>query len=115
MYAWLIKSDINGNLLWSKSIFSQSYQIAFSGVDGTADGGFILTGGTTKLDYFNFDIDFIKFNACGEKEWCDIISTPGNDDYGVKIKQIPKLLFEFPQCVLQFLHQRNDEHKRYHL
>jgi hypothetical protein len=88
MYAWLIKTDINGNQLWSKTISSTSYQLAFSGIENTSDGGCIVTGATTKLDAQNFDILFIKFNSCGEKEWCKIISTPGNDDYGIKIKQI---------------------------
>jgi len=89
MYASLIKTDINGNQLWTKTIFSESYQVAFSGFDKTSDGGIIVIGVTTKLDPVNYDVIFIKFNSCGEKEWCKIISTPGNDDYGVKIKKIP--------------------------
>ena len=89
MYAWFIKTDMNGNQLWSKTISSNAYQVALNGLDNTSDGGFIVTGATTKLDPSNYDIVFIKFNACGEKEWCNIISTPGNDDNGVKIKSVP--------------------------
>jgi hypothetical protein len=88
MYALLIKTDINGLPLWSKSLFSTNYAIGFNGIDKTADGGFIVTGVSTILDPANFDIVFSKFNACGEKEWCKVVSTPGNDDYGIKIRQI---------------------------
>jgi len=88
MYAWLIKADINGNQLWSKTISSNAYAVSFNGLDNTSDGGFIVTGVTSKLDPANYDIIFMKFNSCGEKEWCNILSTPGNDDYGIKIKQV---------------------------
>jgi hypothetical protein len=87
MQGLLIKTDINGNKLWTKSGISNSYQVAFSGYDNTDDGGIILTGATNKPDPSNYDIFFMKLNACGEKEWCKIISTPGNYDEGVKIKQ----------------------------
>jgi hypothetical protein len=93
MSAWLIKTDINGNRLWTKTVSSPFYQVACGGIDNTPDGGFILTGVTTKLDSLNYDVIFIKFNACGEKEWCKIISTPGNDDYGVRIKRIAEGYF----------------------
>ncbi len=89
MYTLLIKTDINGNELWNKTISSNVYQVAFNGIDCTPDGGFIITGVTTKLDPDNYDIVFIKLNACGEKQWCKIVSTPGNSDYPVKIKYIP--------------------------
>ena len=87
--ARLIKTDINGNQLWTKNIFSDFYQIFSLGLDNTYDGGFTIIGATTKLDSLNFDIFFMKFNSCGEKDWCSILSTPGNDDYGLKIKKIP--------------------------
>ena len=88
MHAKLIKTDINGNQLWVKTFSSFSYQVAFNGIDNTSDGGIIVTGVTTKLDSSNYDILLMKFNSCGDKEWCNIISTPGNDDYGVKIKRV---------------------------
>ncbi len=87
MQGLLIKTDINGNKLWTKSVLSYSYQVAFFGFDNTDDGGIILTGATNKPDPSNYDIFFMKLNACGEKEWCKIISTLGNPDQGLKIKQ----------------------------
>jgi hypothetical protein len=35
-YAWLIKADVNGNRLWTKSILKNSYQAFFSGIENTA-------------------------------------------------------------------------------
>jgi len=89
MHGWIIKTDINGNPLWTKTIASSFYQAAFNGMDATPDGGFILSGVTTKLDPENYDVLIMKFDACGQKEWCKIFSTPGNSDFGLKIKTVP--------------------------
>ena len=65
MQGLLIKTDINGNKLWTKSGISNSYQVAFFGFDNTDDGGIIITGATNKPDPSNYDIFFMKLNACG--------------------------------------------------
>ena len=88
IYGWIIKTDINGNKLWTKTIASSTYQVAFNGSDKTNDGGIVLSGVTNKIDASNYDVLFVKLNACGEKEWCDIFSTPGNGDYGLKVRAI---------------------------
>ena len=88
MYGWLIKTDINGNILWQKSVLSSAYLLSFLGIDNTSDGGFIVAGATNKLDNENADIMYMKFNSCGQKEWCSILSTHGNPDYGLKIKSV---------------------------
>lgn len=88
IHSWLIKTDINGNLLWSKTFGSPSYLAAYLGMDATADGGLILTGDINKEDTEAIDILYSKLNSCGEKEWCNIISTPGIYDYGTKIRAI---------------------------
>lgn len=84
-HTWLLKTDINGNLIWNKRIYNQDYIIGGNDIYQTMDGGVILIGSTSKYDPGEYDIMFIKFNACGEKEWCTILSTPGNSDYGVKV------------------------------
>jgi len=90
MYAWIIKTDINGNILWNKKIFNPSYYNAYNDIQHVSDGGWIMVGVTTKEDPLDYDVSFMKLNACGEKEWCKIFSTPGNSDYGLKIKEIPE-------------------------
>jgi hypothetical protein len=85
MYAWLLKTDINGSILWEKKIYNSEYAIATNDINRTEDGGLILIGSTSKYDPGEYDIMFIKLNACGEKEWCTILNTPGNSDYGIKV------------------------------
>jgi len=89
IYSWIIKTDVNGNKLWTKSIASPDYQVKILGNDKTPDGGIILTGITNKIDPTSYDVLIMKINSCGEKQWCNIFSTPGNDDYGLKIRSIP--------------------------
>jgi len=85
MFAWLIKTDINGNQLWEKRVYNPSYHNAFNDVTITSDGGCIMIGSTTRLDPGAFDIMFMKLDACGMREWCTILSTPDNPDYGIKV------------------------------
>lgn len=88
MQAWLIKTDINGNTLWEKRVYHPSYNNAFNDITITSDGGCIMIGSTTRLDSDAFDIMFMKLNACGEKEWCTILTTPDVADYGLKVQPI---------------------------
>ena len=106
MYGWLIKTDINGNEHWSKTIYSAEYQTGCFALDLTSDGGYIMTGVTTKLDPYDYDVSIIKFNVCGQKEWCKIFSTPGNSDYGIKIKQIPGGYVALVAYFKDWIHQR---------
>ena len=106
MHGWIIKTDINGNELWNKKLYSSQYQIACNGLDLTLDGGYIMNGVTTKLDPYDYDISIIKFNVCGQKEWCKIFSTPGNSDYGLKVKQIPGGYVALVKYFKDWIHQR---------
>jgi hypothetical protein len=90
---WIIKTDVNGNMLWDKVIGSYGWDHWFvQGIDKTPDGGLIFVGSTDTLNpAFNMADPFImKLNACGDPEWCRIY-TPGDDmnDHGVKIIAMP--------------------------
>ena len=75
-YGWIIKTDINGNILWNKK-FGDSYrEDYFLDMDYTADNGWIISGVTSQLDIMN-DPVYVKLNACGEIEWCKIFTSPG--------------------------------------
>ena len=87
-YGWLIKTDINGNVIWDKKYGSLSYLTGISSSSKTRDEGMILSGATNKHDPSRLlDPLFLKLNNCGEVEWCTILSSSG-DNYGVDILQL---------------------------
>lgn len=84
-YSWLIKTDVNGNLLWDKKFGNGNYNTILSNVEQTFDGGFILCGATQKLS--SHDAILLKLNPCAEVEWCKILEGPNNYEYGRMVKQ----------------------------
>jgi len=86
-YGYLIKTEINGNKLWAKHIGNGQFDNTADGVDQAPDGGLILCGLTTQFDTGCYDTDpyILKLNACGEKEWCHVYSTPCGMDYAQKV------------------------------
>lgn len=97
LWTWLIKTDINGEILWEKIIGDGLHNSGFHHIFQTEDGGYVLGGHTYLLDYEHADPIFMKLNQCGEKEWCrifyqagpntaycggkDIYPIPGEDGY----------------------------------
>lgn len=66
---WLIKTDINGAVLWEKVFDSDLHLIYISAIEQTNDGGILICGLINpNLSYA--DPFVIKLNSCGEKEWC---------------------------------------------
>jgi hypothetical protein len=78
IWTWLVKTDINGEILWEKIIGDGIHNTGFHSVYQTEDGGYILSGGTYLLDNEHGDSFIMKLNACGEKEWCRIFFKAGN-------------------------------------
>jgi len=87
---WLIKTDINGNKLWERIIGDyDEYQSVYEKVVETSDKGFIIPGSWSKEPYSNSpDPLFLKFNACGNLEWCQYFKTDNHMDFGVDIIQV---------------------------
>ncbi|MBW6537872.1 MAG: T9SS type A sorting domain-containing protein [Mariniphaga sp.] len=91
IWAWLVKTDINGEILWEKFIGDGLHTGGFQNIHQTYDGGYVLGGGTYMLDYLA-DPMFMKLNACGEKDWCRIFYQAGpNTAYctGLNIYPVP--------------------------
>ena len=76
---WLIKTDSNGNLDWSKTYGSTERDIA-SDVKQTDDGGYIITGQTESYGHVNNynDAWLIKTDNNGDTLWT---KTWGNDQH----------------------------------
>ena len=88
----LIKTDVNGNMRWFKSIGQQGDGTLIDYSDQCADGGLILAGGTRQLGSWT-DPLFLKINKCGIKEWCKIyhVNDPDKywDSWAQRIYQLP--------------------------
>lgn len=83
---WIIKTDVNGNMLWEKRLGNGLREWDLRGIDNTPDGGMVVIGFTDTLSYTNWNPFIIKLDACGNTEWCRIYC-PGNEhfDYGNRI------------------------------
>jgi len=75
-YGWLIKTDINGNIIWDKRFGDDIREDYFLDFDKTLDNGLVISGVTSQIDIEN-DPLFVKLDPCGEIEWCKIYSSDG--------------------------------------
>ncbi|MBW6460045.1 MAG: T9SS type A sorting domain-containing protein [Bacteroidales bacterium] len=83
-YIWLLKTDINGQILWGKTFGEENSWIAFYSMDVGPLGEIFLSGTTSYYDPYR-DPLIMKLNACGEKEWCRIFYSPNHLDYAHSI------------------------------
>lgn len=86
-YIYLIKTDINGNILWNKKFGDSIHKYYASNAEITIDNGLIISGATTKYSSGDFDPVFIKTDVCGEIEWCRVLKCP-DVNYGTDVIQI---------------------------
>jgi hypothetical protein len=82
---YLIRTDMNGNLLWSKTYGGTSDDDGYD-VKQTTDGGFIITGQTLNFGAINHDVYLIKTDADGNLLWTRTFGGTG-DDYGYSVQQ----------------------------
>ena len=62
---YLIKTDANGNFLWSRTFGKIDFDEAY-GMDLTSDGGFVTTGTSyTVVTPFSYDLSIVKTNSSG--------------------------------------------------
>lgn len=64
---WLLKTDTNGDTLWTKTFGGDSNDWAKS-VQQTADGGYILTGGAGSFGN-SYQVYLVKTDENGNMEW----------------------------------------------
>jgi hypothetical protein len=86
---WIIKTDINGTMLWNKQVGEPVDGVGIRDITSTLDGGTIVSGSSHQYDYSG-DPFIMKLNACGEKEWCRLYSYAHEIyDYAASVYQIP--------------------------
>jgi hypothetical protein len=83
--AYLIRTDVNGNKIWTKAVGGNGSDHATSGIQ-TADGGFAFTGMSQSWGTGTGDVYVVKTDSLGEVFWTKI--TGGADaDLGNSIKE----------------------------
>jgi hypothetical protein len=87
---WVIKTDINGEILWERSLGSRTdYYSWFNMIEVTQDSGLIIALSTRYADLYPHgiyaDAAFMKLNVCGQLDWCKIINEPGIDNFGADV------------------------------
>jgi hypothetical protein len=80
IYDWLLKTDINGEVLWEKTIGDGENGIVILDMAEDKSGNIYLAGITSTYDTQG-DPLVIKINPCGEKEWCRVFFTESNQDF----------------------------------
>lgn len=85
MDAFLVKTDLNGNFLWSKTIGTIGNDAAY-GLLETADGGFVFAG--NELTYgLNGYAHLVKTDANGNVVWSKTYGNNLRKNYGFALKQ----------------------------
>jgi hypothetical protein len=82
---YLIKTDGNGNELWSNTFGGSDSDYGYS-VQQTTDGGFILCGSTTSFGNGSYDLYLIKTDGNGIEQWSETFGDIGYDE-GTSVQQ----------------------------
>ncbi len=85
----LIKTDINGDILWKKIIGGGADdRIGGNLIAQTYDGGYILLSNTLNYGYSS-NVFIMKLNKCGEKEWNKVFMDNDQIQFPLGVVQMP--------------------------
>ena len=82
---WLLKTDENGDTLWTKVYGGTGYDYAHS-VQQTSDSGYIVVGHTKSFGAGGYDLWLLKTDADGDTLWTKLYGGP-MDEYGLSVQQ----------------------------
>ncbi|RKX69016.1 hypothetical protein DRP53_09420 [candidate division WOR-3 bacterium] len=82
---YLIKTDANGDTLWTKTFGGLGDDVGYS-VQQTTDGGYIIAGYTDSYGAGGYDVYLIKIDANGDTLWTKTFGGLG-DDGGRAVQQ----------------------------
>jgi hypothetical protein len=82
---YLLKTDSNGNELWSKTFGGSGNDEGYS-VQQTNDGGFIISGFTNTYGGGNYDVYLIKTDSVGNEIWHSTYDANGSE-YAYSVRQ----------------------------
>jgi hypothetical protein len=84
---WLIKTDADGDTLWTRTYGGGQYDDAWD-VQQTTDGGYIVAGQTRSFGVGSYDVWVLKTDANGDTLWARTYGG-GDVDYGRSVQQTP--------------------------
>jgi len=82
---YLVKTDANGNTLWSRA-YGGSNQDRGRSVQQTADSGYIIAGQTKSFGAGNYDVYLVKTDANGDELWYRTYGGTASD-YAYSVQQ----------------------------
>ena len=82
---WLIKTDSQGDSLWTKTFGGTGAEEGYS-VQKTTDGGYIITSNSNSFGNGYYEVYLIKTDGNGDSLWTKNFGGPGNE-YGFSAQQ----------------------------
>ena len=76
-YNWLIKTDVNGEILWKKVFGMENSTLVLSADVGYNSYGDIFLVGNVFENGNDINPLILKLNSCGEKQWCRVFVDDG--------------------------------------
>jgi len=83
---YLIRTDANGDTLWTKTYGGDSLDVGYS-VQQTTDGGFIITGYTESYGAGSYDVYLIRTDENGDTLWTRTFGG-SSADVGYSVQQV---------------------------